>query len=161
MYVAEREYRFVGRKKYDETTDVEYYIGPRGINVLFFRDRRTGRFVPRKPICREIWAIYVIPIHDVYYSSISTLYGSEDLIRKYSDEHYDKFIKWTEKHVKYDEEKWWFKYEPVPRSYECFERIKSSDVKDIFEEINNYHFYWEKEGVPIDQKVEATGYEKE
>ncbi|MEM3454693.1 MAG: hypothetical protein QXS21_05970 [Thermoproteota archaeon] len=169
MYEPEElEWIFVGRKRYSPKIYVECYrkierLWTPPVKIrwrLLFRNVETGRFTRRRPIYRQTYAIYVIPIHSVYYSSIVHLHGSKNVILKYKDEQEDKFIEWTEKHVGYSKDEWWFDGRMISYAVIEYRKIAEEDIEEIFKEINQYHFLWEKEGWTEDEKEEDTGYDK-
>lgn len=156
----ERIIYLVGRKKFDEETYIELYtmfIHPPRMFIRF-RDIATGRFVPFKPIFRVTYAIQVIPIHEIYYSSIGHLHGSEYVCRRYESKLYDEFIRWTEEHIGYPQEEWWGTISEINRSETMFTAIRPEHAEDIFNEINNIHLIWEEEKVVVDEEVVETGY---
>ena len=152
------------RKIFDSDTYIELYRIRRRYYMVF-RSRRTGRFMYRKPIYRRTLSIKPIPIHSKYYGSIVHLTGSYELMEKEDEEkHKDKLIKWTEEHVGYIKQYWWFSetgetgkiYLPINKSETVFWIIKPEEAREMFYEINTYHKLWEQDGWIMDEEVEAV-----
>jgi hypothetical protein len=147
----------VSRKKFDETTYIELYWTYAGYRIRF-RDIRTGRFKHFQPIMRLTYDIQVIPIHNVYYSSIGHLYGSSHVIERYGKWFYNEFIRWSEEKIGYPEDKWWATISEINESTTEYRAVSPEEAADIYDAVNNGLLIWEREKKPEDTRRVETGY---
>ena len=142
--------RLVGRKHWSPYTYIELYWTTRGY-YLFWRDKKTGRFVPSRDVFYRYACVLQPVIHSKYFGVHVFAYVSDWMHREHDDDVMDfvhgKVKEVTEAFVGYPESEWWFEGEP-----DCEVRdlpIRAYDPKEVFDALNMYNVRIEHEGVPI------------
>jgi len=143
---------FISRKPFDEETYIELWQ-VRGRYFLRFRDRRTGRFVRRKPIYRLSKCIRDIPVHRVYHCVIAQAFGSRQVLEDNERRIEEDLVAFTEGVLGYRETQWWFAYS-IEESLQEFP-VPPGLERQIFEAINTVVFrYEDEEGTTIEEEEE-------
>lgn len=124
---------FWARKPFDEDTYIELYQYDKKFTYIF-RDRRTGRFVPRKDIYRYTKICRSIVIHNKYYSAIAQVFGAREVIEKNEDDIEDWLIEFVEEWIDYSKDKWWFPW-IIEKEFDVYTPSRR-EIVEVFHNIN-------------------------